>query len=177
MVAAGCTAAVGAHLVSVDMTLMSYASGVSVTSPGAVSFNLPFMSASTMSPPLGIAGFSRGPSMATAVVCAPAAFNVPDGWTEFAGRSIRSGFLDAACTNFHTTSTSSPTFAVAGAVISALVVPSTGGRPAAAGGTQRVAYDTSAACADPAVTRAARPPRRAPARGSPRPLFSARGPV
>ncbi|CAM5342244.1 Dipeptide permease D [Streptomyces alboniger] len=64
-----------------------------------------------------------------------------------------------------------------GAVISALVVPSTGGRPAAAGGTQRVAYDTSAACADPAVTPSSTPAPPSPARGSPRPLFSARGPV
>jgi hypothetical protein len=50
------------------------------------------------------------------------------------------------------------TFAVAGAVISTLVVPSTGPRPDAGGGTHRVAYDTSAAWAGPAAT-----PSRMPA--------------
>ena len=142
-----------------------YAPGVSVTSPGAVSFSVPFMSDSTMAPPLGMAGFSRGPVIAMSAVCAPAAFKVPVGWTESAGRSMMSGFLDAAWANFHTTSISSPTFAVAGAVISTLVVPSTGSSPTPAGGTHRVANDTSAAWAGPAATPSST--RAAPAAPTP----------
>jgi hypothetical protein len=137
IVAEGETVAVGVHFVSVENALTVYASGVSVTDPAVVSFNVPFMSDSFMAAPLGIAGFSRGPSIAMSAVCAPLAFKVPDGWTELAGRSMMLGFLDAACVNFQTMSTVSPTFAVAGAVISTLVVPSTGSMPA--GGTQWVA--------------------------------------
>lgn len=124
---------------SVDSALTTYASGVSVTCPAAVSFSVPFMSDSVIAPPLGIAGFSRGPCIAMSAVCAPAALRVPDGWTEFAGRSMMSGFFDAAWVNFQTTSTVSPTFAVAGAVISTLVVPLTSGRPMPEGGTHLVA--------------------------------------
>jgi hypothetical protein len=137
IVAEGETVAVGAHFVSVENAFTVYASGVSVTDPAVVSFSVPFMSDRVIAAPLGIAGFSRGPSIAMSAVCAPPAFKVPDGWTELAGRSMMSGFLDAAWVNFQTTSTVSPTFAVAGAVISTLVVPSTGSMPA--GGTQWVA--------------------------------------
>jgi hypothetical protein len=56
-----------------------------------------------------------------------------------------SGFLEAAETVFHTTSTSSPTFAVAGAEIATWVVPSMGGSPEIAGGMHSVLYETSAA--------------------------------
>ncbi len=160
MVAAGFTASFGAHLVSVEIglsTLMSYRSGVSVTSPGAVSFSRPFMSDSFMSPPLGIGGFCRGPSMAMSPVCAPAAFRTPVGRTVFSPRSRMSGFLEAAWTNFQTISTSSPTFASAGAVTSTFVVPWTGGSPEMAGGTHSVAYDTSAACAGAAATPSSTP--------------------
>jgi hypothetical protein len=52
---------------------------------------------------------------------------------------MMSGFFEAAWVNFQTRSTVSPTFAVAGAVISTLVVPLTSGRPMPAGGMQRVA--------------------------------------
>ncbi|QES36010.1 hypothetical protein DEJ48_23675 [Streptomyces venezuelae] len=63
---------------------------------------------------------------------------VPVGCTVFSPRSRTSGFLDAACVVFHTTSTSSPTFAVAGAVISTWVVPCTGGRLEMGGGMHSV---------------------------------------
>ena len=161
IVAADFTVSFGAHLVSVDiglLTLMSYASGVSVTSPAVVSFSLPVMSDSTMSLFLGIAGFWRGPSIAMSAVCAPPAFSVPVGITVSFSRSRMSGFLDAAWTNFQVMVTSSPTFASAGAVMSAFVVPSTGGRPEIAGGMHSVRYDTSAACAGTAAT-----PSRMPA--------------
>lgn len=150
-VAAFGTVSVGVHTVFVPIAFTVYAPGVRVSSPAAVSFSVPFMSDSTMSPPLGIAGFSRGPVIAMSAVCAPAAFSVPVGWTELAGRSMMFGFFDAACVNFHTTSISSPTFAVAGTVISTLVVPLTGSSPTPAGGTHRVANDTSAAWAGPAA--------------------------
>ncbi len=80
----------------VPYALTVYAPGASVTVPAVVSFSVPFMSDSTMSPPLGIAGLVRVPVIATSAVCAPAAFSVPVGRTVLAGRSMMSGFLDAA---------------------------------------------------------------------------------
>ncbi|TBO60465.1 hypothetical protein EYS09_06420 [Streptomyces kasugaensis] len=100
---------------------------------------------------LGIGGFCRGPCIASSPVCAPATLSVPVGWTVSAARSRMSGFFDAPSTVFHTTSISSPTFAVAGALTSAFVVPSIGGSPEIGGGRHSVLYDTSAAWAGPAA--------------------------
>ena len=80
------------HTVFVPIAFTVYAPGVSVTCPAAVSFSVPFMSDSTMAPPLGMAGFSRGPDIARSAVWAPLTFSVPVGWTELAGRSMMSGF-------------------------------------------------------------------------------------
>lgn len=109
------------------------------------------MSDSFIALPLGIGGFSRGPCMARSPVCAPATLIVPVGWTVFSPRSRMSGFLEAPSTVFQTTSISSPTFAVAGAVTATFVVPSTGGSPDIGGGRHSVLYDTSAAWAVPAA--------------------------
>ena len=155
------TVALGVHLVSVDMiwlTLMLYASGVSVTSPALVSFSLAVMSGRIIGLFLGMGGFCRGPFMAMSALCAPAAFRVPVGWTTSLLRSRTFGLFDAAWVNFQTTSTSSPTLAVAGAVICTFVVPSTGGRPEMDGGMHSVAYETSAACAGPAASMIPAPP-------------------
>lgn len=161
IVAAALTVSFGVHLVSVDIgleTLMLYASGVSVTSPAVVSLILPFMSDSFIGLFLGIGGFERGPSIAMFTVCAPAAFSVPVGFTVSFSRSRMSGFFEAASTNFHTTSTSSPTFASAGAVICTFVVPCTGGSPEMGGGMHSVLYATSAAWAGLAASRIPAPP-------------------
>lgn len=128
MVAPGCTVSFGVHLVSVEIgleTLILYASGVSVISPAFSSFSVPFMSGSTMALFLGIGGFCRGPSICTVPVAAPPSLSVPVGLTVSLSRSRMSGFLEAASTVFHTTSTVSPTLASAGAVNCTLVVPCT----------------------------------------------------
>lgn len=161
IVAPAPTFSFGEHLVSVEsglLTLMLYLSGVSVTSPALVSFSLAFMSGRTIGLFLGIGGFCRGPSTARSALCAPATLTVPVGFTVSFSRSSTSGFLDAAWTVFHTTSTSSPTFASAGAVICTLVVPWTGGRPEMGGGMHSVAYETSAARAGPAARMIPAPP-------------------
>lgn len=118
---------------------MAYAPGVSVISPAASSFSVPFMSGSTMGLFLGMGGFSRGPSSFSSPLAAPPRVTVPVGLTVSAPRSRTSGFLDAASTVFQTTSISSPTFASAGAVSSAFVVPRTAGSPEIGGGTHSVA--------------------------------------
>ena len=118
MVAPGFTVSLGEHLVSVEiglLTLMLYLSGVSVTSPGAVSLILPFMSDSTMGLFFLIGGFCAAPSTARSAVCAPPTLTVPVGLTVSLSRSRTSGLFEAACVVFQTTSTSSPTFASAGA--------------------------------------------------------------
>lgn len=155
------TVSFGVHLVSVEiglLTLMLYWSAVSVTSPAVVSFSLPVMSDKSIGLPLAIGGLVRGPCMDRSAVCAPATLTVPVGWTVSAARSRMFGLLEAAETVFHTTSTSSPTFAVAGAVISTLVVPSMGGRPEIAGGMHSVLYEMSAAWAGPAASTIPAPP-------------------
>ncbi|QES36011.1 hypothetical protein DEJ48_23680 [Streptomyces venezuelae] len=58
------TCSLGVHFVSVEiglLTLMLYASGVSVTSPAAVSFSLPFMSERIMGLFFLMGGFLRSP--------------------------------------------------------------------------------------------------------------------
>ncbi len=100
---------------------------------------------------LGIGGFCRGPWTLSSPLCAPPTLILPLGCTVSLSRSRMSGFLDAASTVRHTTSTSSPTFAVAGAVISTLVVPWIAGSPEIGGGTHSVRYAVSAASAGPAA--------------------------
>ncbi len=161
MVAPGLTVSFAEHLVSVEiglLTLMLYAPGVSVTSPAFVSFTLAFMSDSSIGLFLGIGGFCRGPSIETSPLCAPPSVSLPVGLTVSLARSRMFGFLEAASTVFQTTSTSSPTFAVAGALMSTLVVPLTGGRPEIGGGRHSVLYETSAACAVPVPSTTPAPP-------------------
>ncbi|TVL88178.1 hypothetical protein CD790_31580 [Streptomyces sp. SAJ15] len=131
---------------------------MSVTSPAAVSFSLAFMSERTIAPFLGIGGFCRVPSTASSPLCAPPTVILPVGSTVSLSRSRMSGFFEAAVTVFHTTSTSSPTLAVAGARTSAVVVPWTGGSPEIGGGRHSVWYDTSAARAGAVPSSTLAPP-------------------
>lgn len=161
MVAPGWTVSFGEHLVSVEIgleTLMLYASGVSVISPAFSSFSVPFMSGSTMGLFLGIGGFCRGPSIDRSPLAAPPTLIVPVGLTVSFSRSSTSGLSEAAATVFHTTSTVSPTFASAGAVNCAFVVPCTGGSPEMDGGMHSVLYEISAACAGLAASSMPAPP-------------------
>lgn len=136
------TVSFGEHLVSVDRgldTLIVYLPGVRVNSPALSSFSFPFMSGRTIGLFLGIGGFCRGPSMATVPLPAPPTVRTPVGLTVSFSRSSTSGFFEAAWTVFQTISTSSPTLASAGAVISTFVVPCTGGSPEIDGGMHSVA--------------------------------------
>lgn len=137
---------------------MLYASGVSVISPAFSSFSVPFMSGSTMALFFGIGGFCRGPSICRVPVAAPPTLMVPVGLTVSLSRSSMSGFLEAASTVFHTTSTVSPTLASAGAVNCTTVVPSTGGSPETAGGMHSVLYEVSAAWAGLVASSRPAPP-------------------
>lgn len=107
---------------------------------------------------LGIGGFCRGPSICTVPVAAPPTLSVPVGLTVSLSRLRMSGFLEAACTVFHTTSTVSPTFASAGAVSCTWVVPCTVSSPEMGGGMHSVAYETSAAWAGLAASSMPAPP-------------------
>ncbi|RSS57744.1 hypothetical protein EF912_13300 [Streptomyces sp. WAC07061] len=148
------TSPTGAHLVTKvpkeKVTATSYLPGVTVILPALVSFSLPFMVDITMGAFFGISGFFFSPTTLTSPP-PPPTVSQPVGWTESFGITIRSVLFEAGFTVSHDTSTSSPTLAAAGAVILAVVSPSTGSPPPA-GGTHLTLNVASAAWAGEAAT-------------------------
>lgn len=134
MVAPTPTLPVGAHLVTKvpkeKVTATSYLPGVSVIFPALVSFSFPFITDITMGAFFGIGGFFFSPTTFSSPPPPPTVIQ-PVGWTASCGMSIRSVLFEAGFTVSQDTSTSSPTFAEAGAVTLAVVSPSTGLPPPA----------------------------------------------
>ncbi|QEU80308.1 hypothetical protein CP968_20185 [Streptomyces subrutilus] len=160
MVAPAPTSPTGAHFVVKvpigNVTATSYAPGVRVILPALVSLSLPFMADMTMGAFFGISGFFFSPATFSSPPPPPTVIT-PVGRTESWGITIRSVLFEAGLTVSQTTSTSSPTLAVAGAVIFAVVSPSTG-PPPPAGGTHLTLNVVSAAWAGEAARAMPAPP-------------------